>query len=125
MDSDLIAWVVAITLGIAVVVLGLQRNLSTTTLKGLPRFGRDSERATATLGLYEGEERRRLPLSPRQRRWMIWSYLLMSLTFAAFAVLSSHDGLSNAILAAVFALNAAMLWLKRSPSSLDLDGSAS
>jgi peptidoglycan/LPS O-acetylase OafA/YrhL len=31
MSSDLIAWVVAVTLGIAVVVLGLQRNLSDTT----------------------------------------------------------------------------------------------
>jgi hypothetical protein len=123
MSSDLIAWVVAITLGIAVVVLGLRRNLSETTRNGLPRFGGGSERGTATLGLYEGEERRRRPLSPRQRRWMIWFYLLMSLTFAAFAVLSAHDRLFNAILAATFALNAAVFWLKRSTSSLD--GSAS
>jgi hypothetical protein len=123
MGSDLIAWVVAITLGIAVVVVGLRRNLSETTLNGLPRVGGDPERATATLGLYEGGERRRRPLSPRQRRWMIWAYLLMSLTFAAFAVLSAHDRLFNAVLAATFALNAAVFWLKRSPSSLD--GSAS
>jgi len=119
MSSDLIAWVVAITLGIAVVVLGLRRNLSDTTRNGLPRFGGDPERATATLGLYEGEERRRRPLSPRQRRWMIGAYLLMSLSFAAFVVLSAHDRLSNAILAATFTLNAAVLWFKRSPSSLD------
>jgi hypothetical protein len=33
MSNDLIAWVVAITLGIAVVVLGLRRNLSETTRK--------------------------------------------------------------------------------------------
>jgi hypothetical protein len=123
MSSDLIAWIVAITLGAAVVVLGLRRNLSETTRNGLPRFGGDPERATATLGLYEGEERRRRPLSPRQRRLMIWGYLLMSLTFAAFAVLSAHDRFSSAILAAAFALNAAVIWLKRSPSSLDRSAS--
>lgn len=116
MSSDLVAWIVAITLGIAVVVLGLRRNLSDTTRNELPRFGGEPER-TATLGLYEGGERRRRPLSPRQRRWMIGSYLLMSLTWAAFAVLSAHDRLFNAILAAGLALNAAVLWLKRSPSS--------
>lgn len=118
MGSDLIAWVVAVTLGIAVVVLGLRRNLSETTRNGLPRFGGNPERATANLGLYEGEERRRRPLSPRQRRWMIGAYLLMSLTWAAFAVLSDHSRLFDAILAIGFALNAAVFWLKRSPSAL-------
>lgn len=115
MSSDLIAWVVAIALGLAVVVLGLRRNLSETTRNGLPRFG--GERSTATLGLYEGEERRRRPLSPQQRRWMICTYLLTSLTFAAFAVSSAHERLFSAMLAATFALNAVVLWLKRSPSS--------
>lgn len=118
MSSDLIAWVVAIALGLVVVVLGTRRNLSDTTRNGLPRLGGGSEQETVTLGLYEGGERRRRPLSPRQRRWMIWSYLLMSLAFAAIAVLSAHDKLFNAIFAAMFALNAAVLWLKRSPSSL-------
>lgn len=64
MSSDLIALAVAITLGIAVVVLGLRRNLSDTTRNGLPPFGGASEGATVMLGLYEGEERRRRPLSP-------------------------------------------------------------
>jgi hypothetical protein len=54
---------------------------------------------------------------------MIGTYLLMSLTFATFAVLSAHDRLFHAILAATFALNAAVLWLKRSPSSLDVSAS--
>ena len=117
MSSDLIAWVVAIGLGIAVVVLGLRRNLSETTRSGLPRLGGDTERAAATLGLYEGGDRRRRPLSPRQRQWVIGFYLLMSLTFAAFAVLSAHDRLFHAIFAATFALNAAVYWLKRSPPS--------
>jgi hypothetical protein len=119
MSNELIAWVVAITLGIAVVVLGLRRNLSETTRNGLPRFEGDPERATAALGLYEGGERRRRSLSPKERRWMIWAYLPMSLTFAAFAVLSAHDRLSSAILAATFALNAAMLWHQGLSSSSD------
>lgn len=118
MNSDLIAWVVAITLGIAVVVLGLRRDLSETTRNGLSRFGGDPGRAPATLGLYEGGGRRHRPLSPRQRRLMIWAYLLMSLAFAASTVLSAHDRLFNAILAATFALNAAVFWLKKSPSPL-------
>jgi hypothetical protein len=117
MSSDLIALVVAITLGIAVVVLGLRRNLSGTTRNGLPRLGRDLEQEPETLGLYEGGHRQRRPLSPRERRWMIGAYLLMSLTWAAFAVLSAHGRLFNAILAAGFALNALVFWLKRSPSS--------
>lgn len=112
MSGDFIAWVVAITLGIAVVVLGLRRNLSDTTRNGLPPFGGAPKGATVTLGLYEGEERRRRPLSPRQRRWMIGAYLLMSLTWAAFAVLSAHDRLFDTILAVGFALNAAVFWFK-------------
>lgn len=52
----------------AVVVLGLRRNLSETTRNGLPRFGGGPERAPATLGLYEGEERRRRSLLMQQHR---------------------------------------------------------
>jgi hypothetical protein len=114
MSNDLIAWVVAITLGIAVVVLGLRRNLSEATRNGLPRFEEASEPEAATLGS-SGIGRWRKP-SLRQRRWMGSFYLLTSLTFAAFAVLSAHDRLFNAILAATFALNAAVCWLQRSPS---------
>jgi hypothetical protein len=117
MSSDLVAWAVAIGLGIAVVVLGLRRKLSETTRNGLPRLGGDTDRATATLGLYEGGDKRRRPLSPRQRQWAIGAYLLMSLTFAAFAVLSAQDRLFHAIFAVTLALNAAVYWLKRSPSS--------
>jgi hypothetical protein len=119
MSSDLVALIVAFTLGIAVVILGLRRNLSETTRNGLPRIEGDSDRATPTLGLYEGGVRPRRPISPRQRRWTIWAYLLMSLSFAAFAVLSAHDRVFHAIFAAGFALNAVVWWLKRPPSSLD------
>jgi hypothetical protein len=122
MGSDLVALIVAITLGVAVVSLGWRRNLGDTTRNWLPRFGEASDRETAPPESPAGDWRRR-PLSPRQRRWMIWAYLLMSLTFAAFAVLSAHDRLFNAILAATFALNVAVLWLRKSSSSLD--GSAS
>jgi len=50
---------------------------------------------------------------------MIGVYLLMSLSWAVFAALSAHDRLFDAILAVGFALNAAVLWLKRSPAALD------
>lgn len=43
---------------------------------------------------------------------MIGAYLLMSLAWAAFAVLSAHDRLFDAILAVGFALNAAVFWIK-------------
>jgi hypothetical protein len=123
MSSDLIAWVVAITFGIAVVVVGLRRNLSETTRNGLPRFGGDPERATPTLGLYEGEERRRRPLSPRQRRWLVSFYLLIALTYATFAVLSADSRLHDAGIAGLFALGAVfLLWQGSSHPS---DGSAS
>ena len=123
MSSDLIALLVALTLGVVVVVLGLRRNLSETTRNGLPRFGGDPERATPTLGLYEGGERRRRPLSPRQRRWHVSFYLLMALTYAAFAVLSADDRLHHAGMAGLFALGAVfLLWQGFSHRS---DGSAS
>ncbi|HWA54190.1 MAG TPA: hypothetical protein VG816_08465 [Solirubrobacterales bacterium] len=119
MSSDLIALVVAVTLGVAVVGLGLRRNLSETTRSRLPRYETDSEREPIALGLYGGGQRRHQPASPRQRRWMIGGYLLMSLTWAAFAVLSPDRGLFDALLAAGFALNAAVLWLKKAPPSSD------
>jgi hypothetical protein len=54
---------------------------------------------------------------------MIGFYLLMGLTFAVFAVLSVHDRLFHAIFAAMFGVNAVVLWRRKSPSSSD--GSAS
>ena len=115
MSSDLIALIVALTLGTAVVIMGLRRNLSETTRNGLPRFGGDPERATATLGLYEGVERRRRPLSPRHRYWLVSFYLLMAFTDAAFAVLSSHDRPIHAATAALFALGAVVHLLRKPP----------
>jgi hypothetical protein len=114
MSSDLIALAVALTLGTAVVIVGLRRNLSETTRNGLPRFGRDPERPTATLGLYEGEERKRRPLSRRQRRRLVSLYLLIALSQAASAVLS-HDRLIHAAAAALLVLGAVVLLLRKPP----------
>lgn len=110
MGSDLIAWVVAIAFGIAVVVLGLRRNLSETTRNGLPRYGEPSERATPTLGLYKGGARRRRPLSPREKRRMALLYLLFGLGNAALGVLGGD--VVYVVLAALWAL-AGVWWLKR------------
>jgi hypothetical protein len=122
MSSDLIALAIALTFGVAVVVLGFRRNLSETTRNGLPRFGGDPEGATPTLGLYEGEERRRRPLSPWQRHWLVSFYLLMALGYGAFAVLSADDRLHDAGFAGLFALGAVfLLWQGSSNPS---DGSA-
>jgi hypothetical protein len=51
MGSDLIAWVLAITLGVAVVGLGLRRNLSDLTpFSGSGRFNRVAKRANRWSG---------------------------------------------------------------------------
>jgi hypothetical protein len=114
MSSDLISLVVALTLGTAVVILGLRRNLSETTRNGLPRFRGNPERPTAKLGLYEGEERQRRPLSPRQRRWVVLLYLVIALGQAASAVQSSGDRLFHAAAAALVVLGV-VVRLRRKP----------
>jgi hypothetical protein len=116
MNSDLIAWVVGITLGIAVVGLGLRRNLADVTRSWLPRFGEASEPAAATLGSSDGGQGRS-QLSPRQRLFAIWAYLLMSACNAAFAILWADNRLMHAGSAALFAIGAVVFMLKRSPSS--------
>ena len=114
MSTDLIALLVAFALGTVVIVLGLRRNLSETTRNGLPRFGGDPEHATATLGLYEGEERPRRRPSPRQRRWIASFYLLFALAEAVFTVLSTDSRLLHASTAGAFALGALFLLRQRS-----------
>ena len=118
MSSDLIAWVVAITLGVAVVVLGLRRNLSDTTRNWLPRFGEGSGEAIGPPKPSDVERRRR-PLSPRQRRWMAGLYLLICLSNAARALLEADDRLLHATFAALFALAAVAFLLKWWPPSVD------
>jgi hypothetical protein len=116
MSSDLIAWIVGISLGIAVVVLGLRRNLDEVTRSWLPRFGESPEPVAAIPELSGGGHGSR-QLSPRQRRFAIWAYLLISACNATFAVLSADDRLLHAVSAALW-IGAAVLVLKRSPSSL-------
>jgi hypothetical protein len=117
MNSDLIAWIVAIALGLAVVGLGLRRDLGEITRSWLPRFGEAPEPVTATPGSSDGGQVRR-QLSPRQRRFVIWAYLLISVCNAAFAVLWADNRLLHAISAALFAIGAVVLMLRRSPSPL-------
>lgn len=114
MSSDLIALVVAIALGVAVVGMGLRRNLGDTTRDWLPRPGEASEWVTATSGAPDGERRHR-PLSPRQRRWIVGVYLLLSLCNAALALSEADDRLFHAIIAGLWALLAVAFLLKKWP----------
>lgn len=114
MSSDFIAWIVAIALGVAVVGLGLRRNLADTTRNWLPRSGEASEWVTATLEA-PGSERRRHPLSPRQRRWTVGLYLLISLWNAAQVLIWVDDRLRHTIIAVLFALIAVVYLLKKWP----------
>ena len=112
MNSDLIAGVVAVVLGVAVVVLGLRRDLSETTRSGIRQLEADPDKSTATLGLFQGEERpRRRRPSARERRWIIAFYLLFGLCFAAFAVVSG--GLWEATMAVVWILGAVVAYLRK------------
>lgn len=119
MSSDLIVLIVALTLGTAVVIVGLRRNLSETTRNGLPRFGEDPEQVPSTLGLCEGEERRRRPLSPRQRWWMAGGFLLLGLAYAAMALLWADDRLTHAVFAALWVILAVGYFLGRLPLSVN------
>jgi len=113
MSSDLIAWTVAITLGVAVVGLGLQRNLGDVTRDWLPRFG-DTPKSAAIPGLIDfGRERRQL--SPRQRLLAIWTYLLLSFYNATVAVLWTDDRVWHSISAVLFAIGV-VVFVKRSPT---------
>jgi len=114
MSNELIAWVVAAGLGAVVVVVGLRRDLSETTRSNLPRFDGDSESGTATVGLWEGEQRGGKPLSPLQSRLLALLYLLLTLSNATRVVLSPDDRLLHAAGAAVFAFAAGMLMWKAS-----------
>lgn len=117
MSSDLIPWVVGITLGVADVGLGLRRNPGDVTRSWLPRFGKAPEPLTATPESSDSGQGRR-QLSPRQRRFAIWGYLLISACNAAFAVLWADGRLLHALSAVLFAIGAVVFLLKRSPSSL-------
>lgn len=107
---ELIAWLVASTLAVVVIGVGLRRNLSETTRRWLPRFG---ARPTARLGLYEGEERRRHPLSARETRRLAYAYLVLGVFNMALAVLGGDLELLYAAFGAGWVL-IAVRFLKKS-----------
>ena len=117
MSSDLIAWVVGIVLGVAVVGLGLRRNLADVTQSWLPRFDEGPGSAAATLESSDGGQGRR-QFSPRERRFALWAYPLLSACNAVFAVLSTDNRVGYAIIAVLFALVAVALKLEWGPYSL-------
>ena len=118
MSSDLIAWIVAVGLGIVVVVLGLRRNLGETTRNWLPRSEGASEQETGALGL-SGDGQGRRPLSPRQRRWMSAGSLLLGLAYAAMATLWANDRLIHAVFAALWMIIAVAYFQGRLPLSVN------
>lgn len=118
MSSELIAWIVAVALGVAVICLGLRRDLGEVTRSWLPRFGEGSEDATEVPGPADGWQKPR-QLSPRQRKWAIWFYLLIGLLYAVIAVLQADGRLLHVISAATFSAGAVLLILKGPPSPLD------
>jgi len=123
MSSDLIAWIVAIALGVAVVVLGLRRNLGETTRNWLPRSEGASEQETGELGP-PGDDQRRRPLSPRQRRWMSGGFLLFGLAYAVMAVLWANDRLIHAVFAALWVIIAVAYFQGKLPLSANRSTSA-
>jgi hypothetical protein len=118
MSSDLIAWIVAIGLGISVVVLGLRRNLGETTRNWLPRSEGGSEQETGALGP-SGDDQRRRPLSPRQRRWMSGGFLLLGLAYAVMAMLWANDRLIHAVFAALWMIIAVAYFQGKLPLSVN------
>ncbi len=116
MSSELIAWVVAITLGVAVVVLGWRRELGDTTREWLPRFEGSSKPEAATL-MPANRERGRRPLSPGERRAIAGLNLMLSLLNGVTAVTRADDWLLHAIIAVLFALSAVAVLTKKLPLS--------
>lgn len=118
MSSDLIALIVAIGLGIAVVALGLRRNLDETTRNCLPRSEGASEQETGILGS-SGDGQRRRPLSARQRRWMSGGFLLLGLAYAVMAMLWANDRLIHAVFAALWVIIAVGYFNGKLPLSMN------
>jgi hypothetical protein len=112
MSSDLTAWVVGITLGIAVIGLGLRRNLSDVTRSWLPRFGEVPKLAPAIPESFDGGQGRR-QLSPLQRRFAIWTYLLASVINATQAVVSSESRPLHVMTAVLFASGAVVFMFEK------------
>lgn len=105
MTTDLIAVLVGLGLGAAVVIAGLRRDLAGVTREWLPRAGPASEHVTAMAESPVSGERRR-EYSPRQRRFAIWGYALFSIFNAAMAIDSADGRLLHVFSAIAFAIGA-------------------
>lgn len=117
MSTDLIALIVAATLGAVVVGAGLRRSLGDTTRDWLPRFGEASEQTAVTHGpSLEGHAPRRL--SARQRRRIAGGSLLVGLLNAAMALAWASDRLMHAVLAALWTTLAVAYFLGKWPPSV-------
>jgi hypothetical protein len=95
-------------------VVGLRRNLSETTRDGLPRFGGAPDEKAEALEPSEAGQGRK-PLSPKQARWLAAMYLLIGLSNAVDAVLSSDDRAIHVATAALFAFCAVLLLVRKLP----------
>jgi hypothetical protein len=110
-SSDLIALVVAIALGLVVVGLGLRRKLGDTTRDWLPQPGEPTSQVTPRPAAAEP----RRPLSARGRRWTVRAYLLLGVLYAVLAAQGGDDWAFRAAFAAVWALLALAIWLRKWP----------
>lgn len=107
MSSDLIAGVVALALGLAVVVLGLRRDLSEVTRSWLPRWDTPEDAPAAPGPQGGGREHR--DLSPRQRRLLAAFYFLFAILWASEAVFWADDRLLHGVLAGLWVVTAVVL----------------
>jgi hypothetical protein len=120
MSSDLIGVLVAAALAAAVVVLGWRRRLGRSTDEWLPRYGEG--RAGGQPMQPVGHRRR--GLSARERQWLPRFYLLLGVTFAAMAMLSSRDRLTSALNGAAWLIAGLVCWWRWSRNGEDAKSQA-
>lgn len=116
MGSDLIALFIGIALAVVVVCSGWRRNLAEVTRSWLPRF-EQAPKPEALTSEPLGSRQGRRELSPGERRFAIWFYLIASAVYAAVLVLSTRDRPIHAAMAVLFAISAVVLIRKKSPPS--------
>ena len=110
MGTGLMALIIGLGLGLAVVALGWRRNLDETTRSGRPVFGASPEGAPEMARPPVAKPRQHL--SPKQARWLAAAYLLLALVSAAPWVGSSDHDVTSAIVSAGFACCAVVLAIR-------------
>jgi len=93
-SGDLIPWLVATVLGVAVIVVGSRRELGGVTRSWLPDFGKGT--ATAPGESVDGGGGRK-ELSPRQKLVFACFYALFGLWNAALLIVAADDQTQHAI----------------------------